>query len=221
MANAANSPQPRDMRLSDLDDVAEVHRNCFPVSVSIFSALGNDIIKRFYAQAVEESESIATVLEEPGSGRVVGLAIGTMKSGFQKRFLRRHFLRFSYSIFSAFVVNPALRNALCKRFKHITHRLLEKHNSASNGSSVPPANGPEALYIILGVHSQWRGRGNAGRLVNYLVTRMFEAGAGRILGFIPSNNLPSLKLHKRLGWNIKQISTEEVKAWVDRPDPNS
>ena len=221
MMKVVDRPRVRDMILSDLDGVVKLHKHCFPDSISIFTALSDDIVKRFYEQAVEEPECVAAVLEEPGSGRIVGLAFGTMKPGFQRRFLRRHFFRFVWGIFSAFVVNPALRDALCKRFKHITHRLLEKHNSASNGSGVPPANGPEAFYIILGVHSQWRGRGNAGRLVNYLVARMFEAGAGRILGFIPSNNLPSLKLHKRLGWNIKKISDENVEIWMEQPDSDS
>jgi L-amino acid N-acyltransferase YncA len=88
-------------------------------------------------------------------------------------------------------------------------------------SSVPAPKGPDAIYTILGVHTQWRGRGNGGRLVDYLAARIFDAGAARITGLIRTDNLASLSLHKRLGWNIKKISTEHVKVWIDRPDTNS
>jgi len=209
------------MTLSDLDGVVRLHKHCFPDSISIFTALSDDIVKRFYAQVIEEPECVAAVLEEPSSGRVVGLAFGTMKPGFQRRFLRRHFFCFVWGILSAFIVNPVLRKAMWARFKRRVRLLLQKRNAVLANSTVPPPKGPEASYILLGVHTQWRGRGNAGRLVEYFTTRMFETGAARINALIRLDNLPSLKVHKRLGWNMTEISPEEVCVWIDRPDLNS
>ena len=87
MTKTPEHPLPRDLTLNDLDSVAELHRHCFSDSVSIFSLLGRNILKHFYAQLVEEPKSFAAVLEEPGSGRIVGVAFGTHKPGIQGRFL--------------------------------------------------------------------------------------------------------------------------------------
>lgn len=221
MTTVTDLPQPRKMRLSDLDHMPCLHRNCFPASISIFTALSNDITKHYYAQALEEPECVATVLEEPDSGRIIGLAFGTTRPGFQRRFLRHHFIQFCWSLLKGLFVSPSLWKSLWSRLRKKTSPSLGEYDSVLADAGVPAPKGMEAFFTLVGVHPQWRGGGNAERLVKYFTTQMFQAGAARIRGAIRPNNLASLILHKRLSWNITKISPEEVCVWIDRPDSDS
>lgn len=219
MTGVEDSPRARNMTLDDLDSIAELHRNCFPGSISIFSPLNDSILKYYYAQAVEEAESFAAVLEDPRSGSIVGLAIASIKPGFHRRFLRRHFFLFCRSILSAFLVNPVARKAVWERLKYIKRLLRGKFDTELVDLGAPPKKGPEAYFLNVGIHSQWRGGGNAERLVKYFATQMRKKGVTRIRGSVPLDNLPSLILYKCLGWNTKKISADEVCVWVDFPNP--
>jgi ribosomal protein S18 acetylase RimI-like enzyme len=209
------------MTLDDLNDIIQVHRNCFPGPTSIFTPLDDNILKCYYAQAVQESESYAAVLQKPDSAHIVGLAIGTARPGFQRRFLRRHFLRFVWSILQAICVNPVARKAVWERFKFLKRVLLARRKTELADLGVPALPGPEAFLLLVGVHEQWRGGGNAERLVEYITARMFEDGVVRIRGAVGPENLPSLILHKRLGWNVKKVFADEVSVWIDRPKSNT
>lgn len=221
MTKGVDPPQPRKMTLSDLDQIAGLHRDCFPESISIFSALSDDVIKQFYKQALEESECTVTVLEETDSGRIIGLAFGTTRPGFQGRFLRNHFLLFCWSLFKGLFVSKAVWKLVWLRLRKKTGPSLTEYDSDLADAGVPAPTGQEGLFVLVGVHPEWRGGGNAERLVKYFTTQMFEAGAARIRGAIRSDNLPSLILHKRLGWHIKKISADSISVWIDRSDFNS
>ncbi|MHC4664346.1 MAG: GNAT family N-acetyltransferase [Planctomycetota bacterium] len=221
MTEDMNSPQPREMTLDDLDGITGVHRKCFPGSISIFTPLDDNILKRYYAQAVVESESFVAVLEEPDSRKIIGLAIGTTKPGFQRRFLRRNFSPFILSIIKAFIVNPIVRKAVWERFKVIKRVLLGRRKTELANLGVPAPKGPEAFLLLIGVREQWRGGGNSERLIEYFTTRMFREGVGRIRGAVSPDNLASLILHKRVGWSVKKIFADEVSVWIDRPNSNS
>jgi GNAT superfamily N-acetyltransferase len=69
----------------------------------------------------------------------------------------------------------------------------------------------------IGVHSDFRGGGNAGRLIDYYVTRVFEKGAVRTRGAILVNNTASMTFFKRHGWEFRRISDTQVSVWLDRP----
>jgi ribosomal protein S18 acetylase RimI-like enzyme len=206
------------MRSSDLNQIGGLHRDCFSESVSIFSALSDDVIKHFYKQALEESGCTVTVLEEPGSGHIIGLAFGTTRPGFQGRFLRNHFLLFCWSVFKGLFVNKAVWKLLWLRLRKKTGPPLTEYGPDLADVGVPAPKGQEAMFLLVGVSSQCRGGGNAERLVNYFAAQMFETGVGRIHGAIHSDNLASLILFKRLGWNIKKTSAQKVTIWLDRPD---
>ncbi len=211
------SPQPRDMTLEDLDAIAVLHRSCFPGTISIFTTLDDDLLKRYYALVIEEPESFATVLEDPISGDLVGLAIGTMKPGLQRRFVQHHFLRFFGGIFRAILVNPLVRKAVRERFKYIK-RFLRGKRKSELADLGPVPDGPEAFFTLVGMHTRWRGGGNAERLVEYFTTQVFNAGVVRIRGAVGPDNLASLIMHKRLGWHAQKISDDEIAVWIDQSD---
>lgn len=216
MTNAEDSPQARNMKSSDLAQIAELHRNCFPESISIFSVLSDNIVKCFYAQMLEEAECVVTVLEEPVSGCIIGLAFGTTRPGFQRRFLRQHFFQFGLSVFNGLLTGTALWKMLWDRLLKKIGTSSTKRDSVLADADVPAPKDPEAFFALVGVHAKWRGGGNAERLVKYFTSQMFAAAAARIRGTVRSDNLASLILFKRLGWKSRKISDTQVSIWIDR-----
>ena len=218
MDRKAALPVARDMTLKDLNNVVEVHKNCFSSSVSIFSALNNDILKCYYAQFVKEPESYAAVLEEPVSGRVIGFTIGTRKEGIQKRFLQSYRFRFLWSIFKAFFTGTAMWRALWSRLRKTKSLYLGEYDSVLARAGVPPPKGPEDLNMGIGIHSDFRGGGNATRLIEFYSKRIFETPVVRIRGAILADNIASIKFFERQGWRFKKISDTQFSVWIDRPE---
>ena len=221
MAEDVDLPKARDMTLDDLDGVVEVHKDCFPVSVSIFSALDDNILKAYYSQFVKEPESYAAVLEEPGSGRVIGVTFGTRKPGIQGRFLRTHRFSFLLSVLKGLFTSKAVWSSLWSRLRKTNVLPLGEYDSVLAAKGVPPPSGLEDINMGIAVHSQFRGGGNAKRLIEYYTARMFEAGITRIRGAILTKNTPSMIFFKRRGWKFKEISDTQVSVWIDRTSSNS
>jgi GNAT superfamily N-acetyltransferase len=210
----------RDMTLGDLDRVAELHRHCFTSEISIFSALSPDVLKRYYGMFVSEPESFAAVLEEPASGHIVGFTFGTGRPSIQKRFLHRYYIRFLLSIIKGVFTSKAVRKSLRSRLgkkRDVQFGDLGEYNSALAGAGVPPPDGPEDLCMGIGVHKDYRGGGNASRLVDYYACRVFEKGAVRIRGAVLTGNIASMTFFKRRGWEFRRISDAQVSIWLDRP----
>jgi GNAT superfamily N-acetyltransferase len=221
MADGKESLRVRDMKLSDLDGVVELHRYCFTSEVSIFSALSPGVLKRYYAMFVEEPESYAAVLEEPASGRIVGFTFGTSKPGIRKRFLRRYYCRFFWSVIKGLFTDKSVWKSLWLRLWGKSSLNLGEYNPVLAVAGVPPPQGPEDLCMGIGVHSDYRGGGNAARLIDYYVTRVFEKGAVRIRGAVLTSNIASMTFFRRCGWNFKRISDAQVSIWIDRPEEGS
>jgi GNAT superfamily N-acetyltransferase len=216
----ADSREPlcvRDMTLSDLEGIAELHKHCFTSETSIFSALSPDILKLYYGMFVEEPESFAAVLEEPISGRIVGFAFGTTKPGIQKRFLHRYYFMFLCGIIFGLFTSKAVWKSLRARLRGTTGLYLGEYDSALANAGVPPPQGQEDLFMGIGVHSDYRGGGNASRLIDYYSTRVFEKGAVRTRGAVLTSNIASLAAFKHRGWELRRISDIQVNIWFDRP----
>ncbi|MFC1677029.1 GNAT family N-acetyltransferase [Planctomycetota bacterium] len=221
MAEDADLPKARDMTLDDLDGVVKVHRDCFPSSVSIFSALDDSILKAYYAQFVEESESYAAVLEQPGSGLIVGVTFGTRKPGIQGRFLHTHRFEFLLSVLKGLLTSKAMWGSLWSRLRKTNALPLGEYDSELAAKGVPVPQGVEDLNMGIAIHSKFRGGGNAKRLIEYYTARIFEIGATKIRGAILTKNIASMTFFKRHGWKFKEISDTQVSVWIDRPDSDS
>lgn len=96
--------------------------------------------------------------------------------------------------------------------------LSKKRDTMLANAGVPEAKGLEAIFMPIGVHREYRGRGNAGLLANYLTNQLFNAGASRVCTRIAPDNIASLKLFKRFGWKDKKTSERWISVWIDRPD---
>jgi len=161
MTKSGDLPRARDMTLDDLDSVVQLHRLCFPVSISVFSAFSHDIVRRFYAQFVEEAESHAAVLEEPGSGCIVGVTFGTSKPGVPKSdFLNAIVSDFFCSIikrpFNWYGRMEITLGTFAKRKNSLS---LGEYDSVLAEAGVPAPSGLEDLNMGIAVHPDWRGGG--------------------------------------------------------------
>ena len=203
---------PRDMTTADVPGVVDVHRACFPDY--FMTGLGRGILTRFYRSAVESPACMAAVLEF--DGRIVGLAVGTLDPAFHTQLMRRHFIPFVAAILRGLFVSPAVRAGLWQRMSFVKRLFRPHRDPGPTGDGVPPAPGPEARFLDVAVHPDMRGGGNAERLVNYFADRLFEMGATRIGGSVFPENLASLILYKRIGWNVKRTGPRRVDVWIDR-----
>ncbi len=209
------------MTLEDVDGVVEVHRHCFPASISIFSVLSRDVVRSYYAQFVNEPESLGAVLEEPGTGRIVGFAVGTVKPGFHGRFIRRHFIKFGWGILKGLFTSATVRKVVAKHLGKIRPPFSDKRLDVLTNSKKPQPTGPEGIFMPIALDTQHRGGGNAAKLANYFADRLFEKGVSRVRGRIAPDNLSCLKLFRKLGWSEKKVSEEWIAVWIDRPEDDS
>jgi len=211
------------MTLEDVDGVVEVHRHCFPASVSIFSVLSRSIVKRYYELFVKEPESLGAVLVEPGTERVCGFAAGTLRPGIQKRFAKRYCIPLSLSILWGLLTSTSIRKVIWAHLKNIPNLLTGGKGKQFAKAEGSPPDGTMGFFMPIAIHSDFRGGGNAVKLADYLTNQFFERGVARIRGgIITIENTASRRLfEQRLGWNSKVISNKWVAVWIDRPDGTS
>ncbi|HIJ70832.1 MAG TPA: GNAT family N-acetyltransferase [Planctomycetes bacterium] len=208
----------REMTLDDVDGVVDVHRCCFPASVSIFSVLDRRIVKRYYELFVKESESLGAVLVEPCTGRIGGFAAGTLKPGVQRRFVLHNFFPLCWYVFFGCLTSATIRKVVFSHIKSIPAMFKEKKAKRFAGAEGSSPDGPVGFFMPIAVHPDFRGGGNAIRLANYLTSQFFERGVARVRGGgITTGNIASRKLFaERLGWNSKVISDKWIAVWIDR-----
>ena len=217
MADGKEPLRVRDMKMSDLGGIAELHRSCFTSEISLFSALSPDVLKCYYAMYVEEPESHAAVLEEPVSGRIVGFVFGTTRAGIKRRFLKRYYLKFFWSVIKGLFTSRAIWKSLWSRLWGKSGLSLGGYDSLLADAGVPAPEGLEDVCMGIGVHSDYRGGGNAGKLLDYYVNRVFEKGAVRVRGGVLTSNIASMTFFKRRGWEFRRISDTQVSVWFDKP----
>jgi len=218
MTGMTEQPRVRGMTLDDVDGVVEVHRHCFPASVSIFSVLNCNIVKRYYELFVKEPESLGAVLVEPETGRVGGFAAGTLKPGIQKRFAVRYFFPLCWNVFFGCLTSAAIRRVVFAHLKAMPEMFIEKKGKKFAEAEGSPPDGPIGFFMPIALHPDFRGGGNAVKLANYLTNKFFERGVARIRGGgITIENIASRRLfEEKLGWNSKVISDKWVAVWIDR-----
>ena len=206
----------RTMRIEDIDAVVDIHRRCFPKTVSLFSALHPRLAWHLYAQYVEEPYSIGLVLEDTENGTIAGYTSGTLRPGFERRFLWSHLWLVVWSVLCGLTTNPAVWKmffrALLLRDPFGDYR---KHPERYEPDS--PI-GPMGYFMPIAMNPDYRGGGNAVRLASALVDYFFELGVSRIRGNkIAIDNMASRKLFiEKLGWQSRTIENHCVIVWKDR-----
>lgn len=214
MNNISNTLVERDMTIKDIDGVIDVHKNCFPAELSIFSVLNHNVVKLYYSEFVEP-ENYGAVTKDTSNGRIAGFAIGTFKPGFHGRFVRKYLFVFCWNIFKGLFTSSTVRKVTFNIFAKAIGKLFTKNADPVNADNIPPANGPVGIFMPVAIHSDYRGGGNAARLVNFFAQRMFDKGMVRVRGRIEENNIASLKLFRKLGWSEKRVSKHWYKVWID------
>lgn len=207
----------RDITTEDINGVIDVHRNCFPAELSIFSVLSYDVVRLYYSEFVEP-ENYGAVAEDTRNGRIAGFAIGTFKPDFHSRFAKKYLFVFCWNIFKGLFVSSTVRKVTFSLFVKAISKLFTKNVDPINTDNIPSANGPVGIFMPIAIHSDYRGGGNAVRLANYFTKRMFDKGMVRVRGRIAEDNIASLKLFRKLGWSEKRVSKHWYKVWIDLKD---
>lgn len=206
----------RAMRLGDLPAIAEIHRVCFPMSISIYSVLPSEVVQRFFKQFVLEPYSIAAVCEEKDTGRICGYATGTMKTGITGRFLRANRYLFAVEVLKKLFTHRTVARVL---WANLSERQKDHVDYAKIEGGLPK--GPVGNYRAIAVHPDFRGRKISEKLVVYVTDWLYAQGAVRVRGNgIRPDNIPSIKLFKKLGWHVQQVSEAWSLHWIDSPSDN-
>lgn len=203
------------MLVEDLPGVVELHRHCFPDY--FLTGLGPGALYCFYAAAVEDPRTVAAVLVEQSRGDIVGLVVGTLNPAFHTRLLRRNFDRFAIGLLRGLFTSTTVRQGVKSRLNFFARLFKPKMDDTLERAGVPATDLPEARLLDVATHANWRGGRNAEILVDFFVDRMLHVGAGRVGATVRPDNIGSLILYKRLGWNTMRTGPERIDVWLDRP----
>ncbi|HOM61790.1 MAG TPA: GNAT family N-acetyltransferase [Anaerohalosphaeraceae bacterium] len=208
----------RDMQMEDIEQVVKIHRRCFSERVSLFSALHPRLTWHLYAQYVEELESIGKVLVDPAAGRIAGFAAGTLRAGFQKRFLRSHFFLVCWYILLGLVSRAVVWKLLARAIFGSEPFNAYRKNPLQFEKTLPA--GPVGYFMPIAIDPDYRGGGNSLRLARALMDYFFDLGIVRIRGNkIDIHNIPSYKLFvEKLGWSCFTIENQCYIVWKNRAD---
>lgn len=205
----------RTMRIEDIDAVVDIHRRCFSDKVSLFSVLHRRLAWHLYAQYVEELHSIGLVLEDIETGKIAGYAAGTLRPGFDRRFLWSHFPLVAWSV----LVGLATHRTVWRMFFRslLTHDPFGDYRQHPDRYEPEPPAGPVGYFMPIAMNPDYRGGGHAVRLAAALEDYFFDLGVDRIRGNkIAIDNLASRKLFvEKLGWQSRTIENHCVIVWKD------
>jgi predicted ATP-grasp superfamily ATP-dependent carboligase/ribosomal protein S18 acetylase RimI-like enzyme len=208
----------RPMQMEDISQVADIHRVCFPPSISLFSVLNPRLVWHLYAQYVEEAQSVGIVLVDPATGQIAGFAAGTLRPGFHRRFLCSHFFRIVWHVLGGLCTKPVVWKMVARSLT-VKDPFKTYQANPLQFEKTPPA-GPVGYFMPIAVHPEYRGGGNAVRLARALMDHFFALGAVRIRGNkIAIDNRASRKLFvEKLGWKSAVIENHCVMVWADKED---
>jgi ribosomal protein S18 acetylase RimI-like enzyme len=168
------------------DDVESAVRLLARLSVS-FAGLASDAMRRAICLSSVKTGMPIVIVARP-EGEVAGIAVAIYDTD---RFWRRFFLR-----------HPYLALAVLPRRLPVA---LRSRAQATKGPSWSEAGPRIAKALFLGVAPEHRSRGLATRVYSELLARLARRGVSRVDGRIHPRNMPSLRLHVRMGgWTLRR-----------------
>jgi len=214
MSDEANAPRPRLLCHTDAAEVARLHRAAFPDN--FFAGLGERFLRHYYEQVAEGSKTLCAVLEDPASGHVVGFALGTMEPGFYARVVRTGPFTTAWALLAGLFRSRAVWKGILRSLRSVRRLFHAVDVAGASEAGIEPPDGPLMRYTHVGVHPDFRCRGNAKRLVTHFAEQAFCRGAARVAGTIVASNMASQNLHKRLGWNMRILKDQTFYVWLDK-----
>ena len=199
---------------SQVAQAAELHALCFPEE--LFTGLGRAFLRRLYAKCIDDPRVVVAVLEEPESGEVVAIALGSMNPSLYSQLALRFPHIVAWGVLRGLFCSRAVRQAVWHAFASIRALFRPRMTAALEKVETRPAGGPVATFILLCVHPDWRGKGHAQRLSVYYVDEVFRAGADRIMGAALASNPASLAIWRKLGWDIVETTPGTYVWWLDK-----
>jgi len=208
-----NAAHPRLLRAEDLQQVVQVHRICFPQD--LYTSLGLAFHRGFYAALLSARQTRTAVLEDSATGMVVGFATGSFNPSLYRDMLKRNLHLAAWGALVGLFTSPVVRGGLKKALRRLGRIVRTEGVIGMDQAGIPPADGPVARLLYIGMLPEYRGGGNAQRLLQYCAEQLFALGAVRVAGIVPGDNLPSLILYKKAGWNVQKTGGRYY-VWADR-----
>lgn len=177
------------MESCHVDRVVTLHLCAFPDFFLTF--LGARFLKEFYASFLHEPTGVAYVAEERGSGRILGVVVGTVNpTGFFTRLLKRRWWAFCFSSLAALWHRPTIAPRL--------FRALFYRGAATPGSS-------RALLSSIAVAPETHRTGIGHALLKQWIEAVQEHGrsSGCYLATDAMGNNGVNRFYQRAGWKAE------------------
>ena len=216
MVEQKSSPLIRALTDQDAPGFAHAYMECFPDD--FFTGLGGGFLKHYCRQLANDPLSVTSVLEDPQTGQIIGLAVGSMNLGLYSRVITRGPVTTFISVMVGIFKSSAVRKGVIRAIRSIKRVIRTENVVGTDHEEIPPITGKTARFIVVGVCQNWRGGGNAERLVRHFTDQIFALGADRVTGIVHVTNPASLILWKRLGWHLCRTTPSQYLIYVDKTE---
>lgn len=184
-------PEIRQMQLSDIPEIAMLHREIFPNSRS--TRLGWRYLRKMYRWFLEQNPRLCLVAEQ--EGRIVGYVVGAL-AGYGRRIFRYAIMEVIFGL----LVHPPMW------FKKETFSLSRSYLKAFSPVRVHGQNQPVKEISIsladIGVAPSARGQGIGLRLVRKFEDAAGKLGAAQLTLSVDMDNLAARITYERCGWYV-------------------
>jgi len=182
--------------LQDISVIAELI-NALPIS-GRYSILPFGGQLAYIKHIIESSLGIVVIGIDPLFGKGVGYVIAITESK-----------RFWYT----FIIKYPFYTGLLFLKKFLDKIKLKARNKAASSFRWSQACEKSARIIFIGVLPEYRGLGIGQRIYQLLFEILKEEGRYLVEAHIDKDNEPSIRLHKKVGFEIEQLNSGDYRAY--------
>ena len=210
----------RDAAISDVNAVADLHILTFPGY--FLSHLGRRFLRLFYAFFLVNEASHCIVAAN--GDKVIGFVAGT-SNGIQHYtgFYRRKFVQIAFIVGARFLQDPVVRREIVRRADHLRFAAAALLRPGPRPLAMPEKESDQtpARLLSIAVHPDYRGKGVAERLTDFLISRVCRDGMSRVGLTVKQDNTRAIAFYKKDKWIVERTTSEPVRFYRDVAERSS
>ncbi|MBQ2863429.1 MAG: GNAT family N-acetyltransferase [Clostridia bacterium] len=185
---------------SDMLEISEVHRICFPDSFS--TKLGNKLLSKYYFEFYLENPSLFYVCENE-NGKICGFVMGYIlgRTNAISSFMKKNRVNMAFKVFLQLLLLDKLV------WKKVAN--LFKKKKASSSEPATDKDGQGDLLSIC-VTDEMKGSGAASALVEKYEEAVKDLGCGKCYLTCETSNPRGLAFYKKLGYSIDNETQNKI-----------
>lgn len=189
-------PTLRLARVTDLQEIASVHRRAFPGSA--LSALGKGAITRYYMWLLLGPHDAYNVVAEDSDGRLAGFVFAGVFRGALSGYVRQNARYLAVQL----VVKPRLwRTPEVRDRAKAAVRMLRGRPGNDPAHHIATSLGSRRLGVLaIAVDPELQGRGFASSLMRSVAGEAAKRGASHMNLTVHPSNEGAIAFYERLGW---------------------